>query len=113
MTTIVLLSCSISWSKSKQDTIPSTGELVANDSILVSYDDIRKANAKMIELQYEKEINDSLCSIINNDERIIQGYNEAVKKLNKEVIKYKQQRNTSIVIGSVITIILTNLLIIK
>lgn len=109
---IVLLNCSTSWSKSKQDTIPSTGELVANDSVMISFDDLRRANAKLIELKYEKEINDSLKSIIVNDNNIILGYTREVKRLDKEVKQVTKQRNTITYCGlGVIVLFITSLFI--
>ena len=91
---IVLSSYSTSWSKNEADTISSTGELIAPpDSILVSIDDLRKANAKMVELKYEKEINDSLRSIIINDNKIIGEYNNINNSLQKQITQVKRQRN--------------------
>ena len=80
---IVLLSCSTSWCQNDNATISSTGELTAShDSVLIAFDDLRKANAKMVELKYEKEINDSLRSIIKNDDIIMREYSLR-NKLNK------------------------------
>ena len=68
----VLLSYSTSWCQNDNTISSSTGGLTAkSDSVLIAYDDLRKANAKMVELKYEKEINDSLRSIIKNNEIII------------------------------------------
>ena len=45
---IVLLNCSTSWCQNDNTTISSTGGLtVKSDSVLISYDDLRKANAKI------------------------------------------------------------------
>lgn len=91
---IVLLSYSTSWSKNDNDTIPSKGELIArSDSVLVSFDDLRKANAKMVELKYEKEINDSLRSILVNDDKIIREYSRNTDALKKQIVQVKRQRN--------------------
>lgn len=95
---IVLLSYSKSWCQNDNTTIPSTGELTATpDSVLISFDDLRKANAKMVELKYEKEINDSLRSIIKNDDIIMREYSRNVDALKKQVKQIKRQRN--LVIG--------------
>lgn len=110
---IVLLNCSTSWSKSKQDTIPSTGELTANDSVMISYDDLRKANAKLIELKYEQEINDSLRSIISNDNSIIWYYSSTNKILEDNIKKVKKQRNIVSGCGIGIVILLITSLFIK
>lgn len=94
MTTIVLLNYSTSWCQNEHDTIPSTGELITTpDSVLISFDDLRKANAKMVELRYEKEINDSLRSIVANDDKIIRGYTGQIDAIKKQVAQVKRQRN--------------------
>ena len=83
---IVLLSYSTSWCQNNNTTSSSKGGLTAkSDSVLIAYDDLRKANAKIVELKYEKEINDSLRSIIANDEIIIGEYNRKVDALNKQI----------------------------
>ena len=94
---IVLLSCSTSWCQNDNATISSTGELTATpDSVLIAFDDLRKANAKMVELKYEKEINDSLRSIIKNDDLIMREYSRNVDALKKQVKQVKRQRNLAI-----------------
>ena len=94
---IVLSSYSTSWCQNEQDTIPSTGERISTpDSVLIAFDDLRKANAKMVELKYEKEINDSLLSIIVNDDKIIREYSSWNNSLTKQISSYKRQRNIAI-----------------
>ena len=94
---IVLLSCSTSWCQNDNATISSTGELAASsDSVLIAFDDLRKANAKMVELKYEKEINDSLRSIIKNDDIIMRKYSSNVDALKKQVKQVTRQRNLAI-----------------
>ena len=61
---IVLLSCSIN--SSSKSLTSSTGR-IEQDSITIAISDIRKANAKLIELSYEKDINKNLRQIIRND----------------------------------------------
>ena len=105
MITIALLSCSTSWCQSKvgrsgvePDTIPSTGELGGQDSlILIPISAIKIANSKMVELTYEKEINKKLNDIISNDSIIIDGLNT---ELNNTLIeseykikKVRKERN--------------------
>ena len=48
----------------------------------------------MVELKYEKEINDSLRSIIANDEIIIGEYNRKVDSLNKQIKQENRKYNT-------------------
>lgn len=94
---IVLLSCSTSWCQNDNTNISSTGEHTATpDSVLIAFDDLRKANAKMVELKYEKEINDSLRSIIKNDDIIMREYSRNVDALKKQVKQVKRQRNLAI-----------------
>ena len=112
--TIVLLSCSISWCQNDNATIPSTGELTASpDSVLIAFDDLRKANAKMVELKYEKEINDSLRSIIKNDDAIMRKYSSNVDALKKQITQVKKQRNLAVRGGLLATISLALLAIFK
>ena len=107
---IALLGCSINLLASNINmnyTHTSTGDVVvdysiAKDSVLISYDDLRLANSKLIELDYEKKINNNLRSIIVNDSIIIQNYKRLNIQLNKDCKKYIHQRN--IVIGGGITV---------
>ena len=110
----VLLSCSTSWCQNDNATISSTGELTASpDSVLIAFDDLRKANAKMVELKYEKEINDSLRSIIKNDDIIMREYSRNVDALKKQVKQVKRQRNLAIGGGVLATISLALFTIFK
>lgn len=115
MTTIALLNCSISWCQNENNAIPSTGVLTnaTPDSVLVSYDDLRKANAKMVELKYEKEINDSLQSIISNDDKIIREYDYRTAVLKKQLSEVKRQRNYIIGGGVIATLVLVIGLLVK
>ena len=111
---IVLLSCSTSWCQNDNATISSTGELTATpDSVLIAFDDLRKANAKMVELKYEKEINDSLRSIIKNDDIIMREYSRNVDALKKQVKQVKRQRNLAVGGGVLATLSMALLAIFK
>lgn len=111
---IVLLSCSTSWCQNNSSTISSTGELTANpDSVLIAFDDLRKANAKMVELKYEKEINDSLRSIIKNDYIIMREYRSNINALKKQIKQVKRQRNLTIRGGVLATLFMALLAIFK
>ena len=111
---IVLLSCSTSWCQNDNATISSTGELTASpDSVLISFDDLRKANAKMVEIKYEKEINDSLRSIIKNDDAIMREYRSNIDALKKQITQAKKQRNLAVGGGLLATISLALLAIFK
>ena len=107
---IALLSYSTSWCQSNVS-LSSTGEQCGkSDSVLISYNDIRVVNAKLIQLKYEKEINDSLRVIIKNDDKIIKEYNNNIKSLNTSINKTIKQRN---IIGLGGLIIITALIFIK
>ena len=111
---IVLLSCSTSWCQNDNATISSTGELTASpDSVLIAFDDLRKANAKMVELKYEKEINDSLRSIIKNNDIIMREYSRNVDALKKQVKQAKKQCNFAVRGGLLATISLALFAIFK
>ena len=111
---IVLLSCSISWCQNDNATISSTRELIAShDSVLIAFDDLRKANAKMVELKYEKEINDSLRSIIKNDDAIMREYRSNVDAIKKQITQAKKQRNLAVGGGLLATISLALFAIFK
>ena len=115
---IVLLSYSMN---SYGNTInnSSTGELEQKDSVLISYDDLRIVNCKLIELNYEKETNSILRKIIRNDSLIIDTLTIDNTKLNSEIEtldklnkKYKKQRNVGFRFG-IITTITSILMLIK
>ena len=111
---IVLLSCSTSWCQNDNATISSTGELTAShDSVLIAFDDLRKVNAKMVELKYEKEINDSLRSIIKNDDIIMREYSRNINTFKKQVKQVKRQRNLAIRGGVLATLSMALLAIFK
>ena len=111
---IVLLSYSTSWCQNDNTISSSTGGLTAkSNSVLITYDDLRKANAKMVELKYEKEINDSLRSIIENDEIIMREYNRKVDALNKQIKQENKKYKVAACGGLLISLYLGTLLIFK
>ena len=67
----------------------------------------------MVELKYEKEINDSLRSIIKNDDIIMRKYSSNVDALKKQIIQAKKQRNLAVGGGLLATISLALLAIFK
>lgn len=108
---IVLLSCSISSLARNNDDNPLTGELVqSNDSILISYDDLRLANAKMIELDFLKQTNSKLNEIILNDTAIINSYKTLNTNLTNDCKKYIKQRNIAIGTGAAVAVVLISTL---
>ena len=111
---IVLLNYSTSWCQNDNTISSSTGGLTAkSDSVLIAYDDLRKANAKMVELKYEKEINDSLRSIISNDEIIMREYNSNIDALKKQIKQENRKYKVAVCGGLLISLSLGTLLIFK
>lgn len=100
-----LCHCSICYCQN--DSIPSTGGL--EDSVLIAYDDLRTVNGKLLELEYEKEINGKLKEIIKNDSVAISISKSAINsmdvKYKKDTKKLKRQRN-GIAAGGIGAIIL-------
>lgn len=97
---IVLLGCSISLSANNIDIdslLSSTGGVVRHDdSVLIAYDDLRLSNSKLIELEYEKQINNNLRSVIHNDSIIIRDYQILNERINKNCKEAIRQRNIAI-----------------
>lgn len=107
---IALLGCSINLSASNptDSLYLSTGEVVnRNDSVLIAYDDLRIVNGKLIELEYEKQINTNLRNVIANDSIIIKDYRNLTDNLNKDCKKSIKQRN--IAIGASILFFITSI----
>ena len=103
---IVLLNYSNSWSENS--IISSTGGVP--DSVLVAVDDLRVANAKMVELKYEKEINADLRQIVKNDSIVIVALREDNSVITAQAKKYKKQRNIVSGASGILAIILLILL---
>ena len=95
---------------SESDTIPSTGR---QDSVLIAYDDLRKVNSKLIELKYEKDINEKLNAIISNDSIAIDNLKRRIdivqRDSKRELDKVRNQRNIAggIGIGAIILLIIS------
>lgn len=91
----------------------STGEIVIpEDSVLISYNDLRIVNSKLIQLDYEQQINTNLRNIIKNDSIIIKDYQVLNNKINKNRKKAVRQRNIAIGTG-VLFFISSILLLVK
>lgn len=79
----------------------STGDVVElKDSVLIAYDDLRVVNSKLIQLEYEQEINANLRRAIHNDSIIIQDYKVLNERINKDCKKAVRQRNITIGTGA-------------
>ena len=91
----------------------STGEIVTpEDSVLISYNDLRIVNSKLIQLDYEQQINANLRTIIKNDSIIIKDYQILNNRINKNRKKAVRQRNIAIGTG-VLFFISSILLLVK
>ena len=91
-----------------------TGEVVEQtDSVMIAYDDLRIVNSKLVELDYEKQINANLRQVVANDSIIINDYNAINTRLNQDCKKYIRQRNIAIGGGIFITILGTIILLVK
>lgn len=112
---IALLSYSINLlaSDDKLDNNLPTGVLATQDSTMIAFDDLRIVNSKLIELEYEKEINERYKVLVHNDSIVIKQYTELNNNLNKELNKVVKQRNYIIGAGVAITILVTILLLVK
>ena len=103
----VLLSCSMNLSSSGQVANSSTG--VLGDSVKVSINDLRKANIKLIQLDYEKTINNNLRQIIVNDSVLAEQARQRYILLDRTCKKIKKQRNIGVgaAIGSILLFIIS------
>ena len=103
----VLLSCSMNLSSSGQVANSSTG--VLGDSVKVSINDLRKANIKLIQLDYEKAINNNLRQIIVNDSVLAEQARQKYILLDRTCKKIKKQRNMGVgaAIGSILLFIIS------
>ena len=103
----VLLSCSMNLSSSGQVANSSTG--VLGDSVKVSINDLRKANIKLIQLDYEKDINKNLRQIIANDSVLAEQARQRYILLDRTCKKIKKQRNIGVgaAIGSILLFIIS------
>ena len=107
---IALLSYSMNSLANESDTIPSTGR---QDSVLIAYDDLRKVNSKLIELEYEKSINRHLKVILTNDSMAISSLRDRIYNMDRDckrtVKRYKRQRNIAegIGLGAIILLIIS------
>lgn len=102
---LLLLTYSTSWSQNN----------IEQDSVLVPLSAIKVANVKMIELEYEKQLNRELLELSSNDSILIDALytnatNDAIVYENN-IKKVKNQRNMAITIGSSSSLILLFLLI--
>lgn len=105
---IVLLSYSIN-SLSKSSTSSTGG--IEQDSVTIAISDIRKANAKLIELSYEKDINKNLRQIIRNDSILAEQARQRYILLDRSCKKVTKQRNIAYCgVGATIVLLILSLI---
>lgn len=118
-----MFNCSNSWSTNKQDNIP-IGNLIKTDTtkVIITIDEVRKANAKFIERLYLIQINhekDSIILLKNNlidrQQLVIIDFQNRLSKannINKDIKKDldKQKNKTKIYKGISIGAILVAIL---
>lgn len=123
MTILVVFNCLNSWSTNKRDNIP-TGNLIKTDTtkVIITIDEVRKANAKFIERLYLIQINyekDSIILLKNNlidrQQLVIIDFQNRLSKandINKDIKKDldKQKNKTKIYKGISIGTILVAIL---
>ena len=112
---IALLSYSTnSYASNPTDSLNlATGEIVIpEDSVLISYNDLRIVNSKLIQLDYEQQINANLRTIIKNDSIVIKDYKILNDRISKNCKKVVRQRNITIGAG-VLFFISSILLLVK
>lgn len=83
--------------------------------VLIPISELKLANIKMTELKYEKIINDSLYSVISNNDKIINKYKQIVSNNNNTIKSLEQKINKKIVqrnvaIGTTIAMIIAFML---
>lgn len=103
---------SMSLSASDGSSISSIGVLgCVKDSVLVAYDDLRLANAKMVELKYEKAKNEKLLHIIKNDSIALNRYATITEKYKKDCKKHIRARNITFGVALATTLLSIILLV--
>lgn len=110
---IALLSCSTSLYANDNGISSTGGREQRSDSVLISYDDLRTVNSKLVQLDYEIEANKKLKSIIANDNIIITDYRINNEKLSRDCKKAIRQRNVAIGCGIAGILIGTLLIFVK
>ena len=105
---IVLLSYSIN--SSSKSLTSSTGR-IEQDSVTIAISDIRKANTKLIELSYEKDINKNLRQIIRNDSVLAEQARQRYILLDRSCKKVTRQRNVAYCgVGAAIVLLILSLI---
>lgn len=108
--TIALLSCSTSWCQiDNTPSLSSTGGVQANDTICIPVELLRVVNAKMVELEYEKQINENLREVVYNDSLAIDDLHNTIE--HNEVVytdninKVETQRNIAIGTSTILLVL--------
>lgn len=89
-----------------------TGEVDNLDSLVIALKDLKIVNSKLIELEYQKQINNKLKEVVRNDSIIIRNNININKQLDKDIKKITIQRNVCFGI-TIFSVCLTTLLLLK
>lgn len=124
---VLLLTCSISWCQNNYDDYNDNNDDYSfyeykEDSVLVPISALKVANAKMIELKYEKVINENLRQTIKLDSEFINAlednlydcaleFEEHIYVSEAEIDRIKKQRNAAIITGSGTSAVLLTILL--
>ena len=71
------------------------GAYSSNDSVSISYSDLRKANSKLIELEFEQQKNSMLKDMITVDSILIETQNNLINQLRTENENVNKRLNLS------------------
>ena len=96
--TIAQLNCFTSWCQvDNAASLSSTGGVQVNDTICIPVELLKVANAKMVELEYEKQINENLREVVYNDSIVITDLRNTIEHneiiYNNTITKIEKQRN--------------------
>ena len=111
--TLLLFNCFLNLQASEQDSVPSTGDVLIEDTcVSVPIRFIRSANDKMIERKYLLKITEAQDSIIILNKKYILQQDTIIDDLQNRILEcnrintdlqnsYKRERNKKIIYGSV------------
>lgn len=106
------MNCSINSLGNNRYCISPTGEVDNLDSLIIAVEDLKIVNSKLIELEYQKQINNKLKEVVRNDSIIIRNNINVNKQLNKDIKKITTQRNICFGVA-IFSVYLTTLLLLK
>ena len=108
--TIAQLSCFTSWCQvDNAASLSSTGGVQVNDTVCIPVELLKVANAKMIELEYEKQITENLREVVYNDSIVITDLRNTIEHneiiYNNTITKIEKQRNIAFGTSAVLLVL--------